>query len=444
MMMRLFLCLLLLGLLACQPSAKASAQSDTTATPLILVDQFGYLPRAEKVAVIKQPVKGYDSRRKSTPGKRFGVFEQSTGKLVFEGAPRAWNGGKTDRDSGDKVWWFDFSAVTASGDFVIKDMDTGAQSYAFRIADDVYLPAFKAAFRTFYLQRAGFEKRPKYAGRGYAGRGYADAASHMQDKRARLYNRPNDRNTERDLHGGWYDAGDYSQYTIWTAEYVAALLSMYADNPSAWGDDFGIPESGNGIPDVLDEAMWGLDWLARMQNEDGSMLSILDRAEASPPSSAKGPSLYGPATTAASYTAAGTFALADHVLTRARVNRTKTYRSRAMRAWKWAETNPNVKFYNNTEANGSIDIGAGQQEVETDRLAKKKLIAASRMAVMTSDAHFASIVEALYNDVRPMAADTPNGFEGSMAFDMLAFVRDAKPTAQFARRVMHDYSRNIV
>lgn len=52
------------------------------------------------------------------------------------------------------------------------------------------------------------------------------------------------------------------------------LLHAYSENPAAWGDDFGIPESNNGVADILDEIKWGLDWLTRMQNADGSVLSI--------------------------------------------------------------------------------------------------------------------------------------------------------------------------
>ena len=54
-------------------------------------------------------------------------------------------------------------------------------------------------------------------------------------------------------------------------EAVHQLLSAYSEHPSAFGDDFGIPESGNGIPDFLDEIKWEMDWLLEMQAMDGSV-----------------------------------------------------------------------------------------------------------------------------------------------------------------------------
>ena len=111
----------------------------------------------------------------------------------------------------------------------------------------------------------------------------------LQDANARRYNAPQDASTERDLRGGWYDAGDCNKYTSWTAGYVIGLLHAYAENPAVWTDDFNIPESGNGVPDLLDEVKWGVDHLVRMQNGDGSVLSIVGLSCASPPSSATGP-----------------------------------------------------------------------------------------------------------------------------------------------------------
>ena len=44
--------------------------------------------------------------------------------------------------------------------------------------------------------------------------------------------------TERDVWGGWYDAGDPNKYTSWTAGYVESLLRAYAENPTIWTDDY--------------------------------------------------------------------------------------------------------------------------------------------------------------------------------------------------------------
>ncbi len=438
-----FIVTLSFAFLSCGLFLSACSSEKEYYTP-ILVDQFGYLPDLEKRAVIKNPKRGFDAERSFIPGKLYRVIDTQTGKTVYEGGPISWKSGAIDEMSGDQIWWFDFSAVTTPGTYVICDVERGIESSPFEISDTVYAPVLKAAFKTFYLQRAGFEKREPYAPPAYA-----DNASHIglgQDPHARLYNATESADTERDLRGGWYDAGDYNKYTSWTANYVTLLLSTYLENPAVWTDDFGIPESGNGIPDILDEVKWGLDWLERMQNKDGSMLSVMALDEGSPPSKAKGPSVYGPVNTSATVTSAGAFAMAAKVFgdNRELKSHKKRYSDRAIKAWRWAEANPNVKFYNNDKDQGSLGLAAGQQEVDEARLRKKQLIASVHLYALTHDMSFRTGVEKLYAQVRPMAADTPNAFEGHMAFEMLYFARQKGVPPNFVRQIKSDYDRNLL
>jgi endoglucanase len=73
------------------------------------------------------------------------------------------------------------------------------------------------------------------------------------------------------FRGGWFDAGDYSKYVLNAVPAVFRLLYGYDIVPTKYGDDWNIPESGNGIPDVLDEAFWELTWLEKMQTSDGGV-----------------------------------------------------------------------------------------------------------------------------------------------------------------------------
>ena len=73
------------------------------------------------------------------------------------------------------------------------------------------------------------------------------------------------------MQGGWLDAGDYSKYVLNAVPATFRLLYGYDISPSKYGDDWNIPESGNGIPDVLDEASWELQWLEKMQTADGGV-----------------------------------------------------------------------------------------------------------------------------------------------------------------------------
>jgi len=436
MLKQLFLLMLAFLSSACSTEVQQFA-------PQIVVDQFGYLPDLKKRAIIRSSEIGYDAAQDFTPSRRYAVIDLASGEVVYEAAPMAWNEGLIDTMSGDKVWWFDFSALKTEGSYKVVDLENGTESFAFDIADDVYTPVLKAAFKTFYYQRAGFEKRAPYAQPGYE-----DGASHLgaqQDTEARLFSAKDDASTERDLHGGWYDAGDYNKYTSWTADYIRVLLHSYIENPSVWTDDFGIPESGNDVPDILDEVKWGLDWLERMQNEDGSVLSVMGLDNASPPSKSDGPSYYGPANTSASYSSAGAFAMAADIYAKEPKYRKDAarYKSRALRAWNWAEAHPNVIFKNNDAEFNSEGLAAGQQEVGPDRLKKKTLIAAVYMFKITGQRIYAQKIEKLYKEISPITPWTADEFESDISQTLLYFSRLRGVPSRFKSIIRSDYQNTL-
>src|SRR5687768_3542685 len=170
-----------------------------TVSKYIVVDQFGYLTNSKKVAVVRDPQTGFDASESFSPGSSFSLVDATTGTPVFSANPLQWKNNTTDASSGDKAWWFDFSSVAKPGKYYILDVNNNVRSYEFEIGEDVYKEVLKHAVRTFFYQRAGFEKAA-----GYAGTQWADGASHtknLQDKNARQYNNPNDASTERDVSG---------------------------------------------------------------------------------------------------------------------------------------------------------------------------------------------------------------------------------------------------
>lgn len=367
-------------------------------SPFIVVDQFGYLPDSEKIAVVRDPQTGLDADQSFTAGATYALVEASSGTSVFTGAPSAWNNGQEDASSGDKAQWFDFSSVTTPGAYYVLDVERNVRSYAFEIADGVYADVLKQAIRMFYYQRVGLAKDAEHAGAGWV-----DSASHvgpLQDHNARLYNDKDNAATERDVWGGWYDAGDYNKYTSWTAGYVENLLRAFVENPGAFGDDYDIPESGNGIPDILDEAKWGMDYLTRLQESDGSLLSIVGEASASPPSAATGQSLYGSPNTTAALATAAAFAYGALVFAQQSSSDLKAYASdladRAEKAYAWADANPSVIFKNNDGATGSSGLGAGQQETDDAGRVSLKLDAAVQLFRLTGDSAYQGYVDANY------------------------------------------------
>jgi hypothetical protein len=360
----------------------------------IVVDQFGYLPDSEKIAVVRLPVTGFDAGATYTPAANYVLMDAATKTEVLSAPATAWNGGAEDPSSGDRASWFDFSSVTTPGTYYVLDPDNGVRSDLFRIADDVYREVLKQAVRTFFYQRAGFAKEAAYAGAAWA-----DGASHvgpLQDTEARRFDMPDNAATARDVSGGWYDAGDYNKYTNWTARYVIELLRAYAEAPTVFGDDYDLPESGNGVPDIVDEARFGMDHLVRLQQDDGSVLSIVGLAHASPPSAATGPSRYGLPSTSATLSAAAAYAYGAVVLRAFDEAYADTLVERAEDAWTWATNNPAVTFQNNESGTPTAGLGAGQQEVDDVGRDMKRLEAAVQLYRATGKATYKTYFDTNY------------------------------------------------
>ncbi len=409
----------------------------------IIVDQFGYRPASKKVAVIRNPITGFDASESFSPGATYQLMDKATSQSILVASPVQWNAGATDASSGDKAWWFDFSSITAPGTYYILDVENNVRSYEFEINEDVYKEVLKHAVRTFFYQRAGFEKNATYAGVAWA-----DGASHsknLQDKNARQYNKTSNANSEVDVSGGWYDAGDYNKYTNWTANYVVDFMYAYLERPTAWGDDYNIQESGNKIPDLLDEAKWGVDHLMRMQQPNGSVLSIVGLSHASPPSSATGPSLYGTASTSSTLNTAGALALASKVYGGIGMKEySEELKAAAIEAWNWAVANPSIIFKNNDGASGTSGLGAGQQETDDYGRLIAKLEAACFLYEITGEATYLNFFDSNYAQVHLIAWGYAYPFETSNQEVLLHYadLPNATPSVASAIRTAYKNAMN--
>jgi hypothetical protein len=412
--------------------------------PWIVVDQFGYRTQAQKVAVIRSPQTGYDSSASFTPGTKYSVMSKSAGKSVKDGEPVAWNGGATDASSGDKIWWFDFSDVTAPGTYTVVDNDKNVRSVEFEIDDNVYRSVVKHAVRTYFYQRAGIAKTAANAGADWT-----DTACLLgkgQDSEAHAWLAKTDETQVRDLRGGWFDAGDTNRYTAWASGTVVTLLHAFAENPTAFGDDYGIPESGNGIPDLLDEIKYAIDWVVRMQNADGSLLCILGSDAASPVSAATKPSYYGPPTTNASLAAAAMFAYASKIYGARSEASLKTFaadlKSRAVKAWTWANANPSVMYHNNDDSKqpGSGGLGAGNQETDDTGRLHSKFLAAVHLYEITGEDTYKSFAESNWNKVLPSG---PSEWEMERADAVMYLAQLSGVTASVASAITSQVTTNV-
>ncbi len=362
-----------------------------TFSPRFHVDQFGYLPDATKVAVLSDPQTGFNAAESYTPAATLELRRADTQAVVWSGAPQAWNGGATHAQSGDRLWWVDFSGVTRWGEYYLYDPAADLRSGYFRIDERVYVEVLRQATRVFFYQRRGQAKPLPFAEEKWT-----DGASHLranQDPAARLVTTPGDAGSARDLRGGWYDAGDLNKYVGFTTGVLSDLLFAYRHNPAIWTDDFGLPESGNGVPDLLDEVRWELDWLRRMQGTGGAVLSkvgVTGFESASPPSADTAPVYYGAASTSATLSAAASFAHSALAFSQAgQADYAATLRTAALAAWDWADANPGVVFSN---------TGFSSANPETDAYGRAmlKLGAAVFLYELTGEARFKTHVESNY------------------------------------------------
>lgn len=430
--------------------------SPSNTSKYITIDQFGYLPDAQKISIIRDPQTGYDATESFSPGISYQLRNWHTDAVVFTANITAWNGGAEDPSSGDKVWWFDFSTITATGDYYVFDPTNNVGSYRFRIANDVYNEVLKQAVRSFYYQRSGTAKLATHASAGWA-----DAACFvgpLQDKNCRLYSDKDNPATEKDLSGGWFDAGDYNKYTTFVWNVIPELLTAYEENPSVWADNYNIPESGNGIPDLLDEIKWELDWLLKMQQSNGSVLSIVgvgitstttggfNNSTSSPPSATTGQSLYGQATTDATYATAAMLAHAAKVFRSLGKTSTTSYASTlqtaAEKAWTWANANPGIKFRNNDAGYNSKGIGSGQSD-KSDNVDFLRVAAACYLFAATGNTSYRTEFDNNYTKVHLIQWGFAYKYESSEQDMLLAYTRLPNATSSVVSNILSKYSSSI-
>ena len=214
-------------------SSCTSEQSDW-----IRINQLGYRPGDVKVAV-------YISKKPVTI-KSFRVIDVSANEVVktFENVNQT-----VPLDQFVSCYRLNFSDLNNNGTYRIEAGN--AVSTDFRIAGDVYDGTADLLLNYMRQQRCGYNP-------------YLKDSCHMDDG-YEIYDADSD-SAHVDVTGGWHDAADYLQYVATSANAVYQMLFAYSENPEAFTDNYlanGEPGK-DGIPDVLNESKWGLDWLLKM------------------------------------------------------------------------------------------------------------------------------------------------------------------------------------
>lgn len=228
----------------------------------IKIDHYGYRVSDPKIAIVTSNP-GANAEIRDTLGSVVFQVPQNGGSISYQGYDNV--------VSGDSIWWVDFSPLQTAGTFEVNVNSIG-QSYRFEIRDSVYNIPVLVALKSYYYQRCGVSKPSQYAGVWNDG-----GVCHPKDTAAakNTLEQPSGPNWGLlDLSGGWHDAGDYNKY-VWDQS-TLYLLTAYELNASRFVDgQINIPESSNGIPDILDEVKFELYWLLKMQRPDSSVLERL-------------------------------------------------------------------------------------------------------------------------------------------------------------------------
>jgi endoglucanase len=306
--------------------------TDETPSPLIRINQLGFYPEANKEFVLVDH-----------EATAFQVIDME-GKVQFEGELELRG---TWEASGEEVRAGDFSTLDQPGTYrvyIAPDM----VSPPFEIKEAVHLEALNGAIKSYYFQRASMPIEAQYGGV------YRREAGHP-DLNCPYHPSTGVTGGTLDSPGGWYDAGDYGKYIVNAAISVSQMLDLADLFPDVVSDgQLNIPESGNGISDLLDEIRYELDWMLTMQDADGGLFHKLTAKNFGPfimPAEYDLERWIIGKGTAATLNFAATMAQAARIFAQFDPPFAKIAIASSERAWKWALEHPDTPYMNPRDVN---------------------------------------------------------------------------------------------
>ena len=215
----------------------------------IRINQLGYLPDATKIAVLIST--------EALDVQEFTIEDAFTGKELLRSRSVEATGPMGQMAG---TWRLDFSDFRHTGSVVLKA--GGVSSGAFAIGPNVYDGTADFVLNYMRQQRCGFNP-------------FVRDSCHRKD--GIIIYHPTKTGQYLDVRGGWHDASDCLQYTTTSANAVYQMMTAWKAAPEAFGDSYdamGLP-GANGVPDIIDEIKWGMDWLLRMNPQPGEFYNQL-------------------------------------------------------------------------------------------------------------------------------------------------------------------------
>ncbi|WP_428331301.1 glycoside hydrolase family 9 protein [Mucilaginibacter sp.] len=381
------ICVCMLGVLLLFITQKSIGQ-DTAR--LIRLNQIGFYPDAPKTGIILK-----------SSGNKF-YIQTTAKKTVFTGVLKA--SVKPDF-AGNTLQIANFTAFHTSGTYVLYIPGSG-YSYPFQIKNAVHKEVAAGIIKAYYYMRASIPLQEKYAGKWNRAEGHPDTsvlvhASAATDKRPT--------GTVISAPRGWYDAGDYNKYIVNSGISTSTLLSLYEDFPEHMQSvNLNIPESGNHIPDVLNEALWNLRWMLTMQDpNDGGVYHKLTNAafdKMEMPDKGTAPRYVVQKGTAATLDFAAVMAQASRIFRKFPQQvpgLADSCLNQAKKAWDWAVKNPDIAYQQdemNKKFDPKITTGAYGDNTFTDEF----IWAASELFVTTQQSEYLKQVNLLPDNNMPI------------------------------------------
>jgi len=393
--------------------------SSSQVTDRIKLNQEGFYPNAPKVAVVTGDVNA----------EKFYITSTNLRDTVFTGTLSA---EKQSAYSSTKTRIANFSAVNRNGSFVVCVPGVGS-SYVFTIGNDANRNVGRSVLKGFYYQRASMPLEEKHAGKWHRSAGHPDT---------KVYVHPSAASDERpagtviSTRGGWYDAGDYNKYIVNSGITMGTLLSAYEDFPAYFKNlNTNIPESGDNVPDILNEAIYNLRWMLSMQDpNDGGVYNKCTNA------AFDGMVMPGVTQAKRYVVQKGTAAALDFAAVTAQASRilanfkkelpglSDSCLAASKKAWSWALQHPDLA-YNQNEINKKFEPKITTGAYGDNHFADEWLWSAVELYITTRDKKYFDTVE---NHLKDEVA-LPNWHNvGMLAY--YSFLRFRKELPSYTRR----------
>ncbi|MBB3223606.1 glycoside hydrolase family 9 protein [Pseudoduganella umbonata] len=319
---------------ACMAISATASAAQPQPAPAIALNQLGFLPGAAKVAVVPDGA-----------ARSFAIVKAGTDTVVLDGAlaPAA-----AAPESGDRVRLATFTALATPGRYQVRVAGL-PDSPPFDVGPGVFQAVNAASIKAFYFNRTAIPLEERHAGIFKRPAGHPDTRVLVHASAASPA-RP--AGTVIASPKGWYDAGDYNKYIVNSGITTYTLLAAWEDFPALFkAQNLGIPESGNALPDLLDEALWNLEWMLTMQDPaDGGVyhkLTNLGFDGMVMPDKATQPRYVVQKTTAAALNFAAVMAMASRVYApyeQQMPGMAARMLAASKAAWQWAQAHPRVYY----------------------------------------------------------------------------------------------------